>query len=482
MNRFPFSPQSAAAILLTCRLACSTLFADDEKKQQATELPEGLRGAKIYKLPEEGQKGAPEGSPVLYRKLAYKDINLERLVLDMWVGIRPFDKSVTISRIYFQDVRANGIPVEVEPFTAEFKTSKKEEVDLPAPLKCTNTFSDLESLVPLQEMIDKEKITVTGQSFIEVKLGTLQKIAVRAKRLAIPVPLKEEIPLEMFSGSPMLRMAASRVLSTLADPESAAAIALAKEHVTRMAGNRTLEQKASQSLYLVYTEYALRDPKSGASEKFSQSGTGFILSADGRLATAKRVVEPWKFDPQTILMMTRDHLEVDPQSVRHAAWPVGGTIQGADGMPDPATGVSSEKKTLEVLKTSPDKFEKQEYQEPESNKKATLDVHAGGENDLAILKISGEKFQPLELAPDLTVSAGAKLALLGFPFGLSQPKAAPKTEEVEVARVEGSMTLKRTLNPGQSGAPLVTPEGKVAALCSEPDLCISSSILAKLAP
>ena len=193
MNRFPFFPQPAIASLLTFCLASSALLAGDEKKQQAGELPEELRGAKIYKLPQEGEKGALEGSPVLYRKLAYKDINLERLVLDMWVGIKPFNKSVTISRIYFQDVRANGIPVHVEPFAKEFKTSKKEEVDLPAPLQCTITFSDLESLLPIQTLIDSDKIAITGESFIEVKLGTLQKIAVRAKRLVIPVPLEEEL-------------------------------------------------------------------------------------------------------------------------------------------------------------------------------------------------------------------------------------------------------------------------------------------------
>jgi S1-C subfamily serine protease len=456
--------------------------ADDEKKDQPAQLPEELRGAKVYKLPEDGKEGSPAESPVIYRKLAYKDLNLQRLVLNMWVSVKPFDKSVTISRIYFQDVRANGIPVRVEPYATEFKTSKKDPVDLPGPLECTITFSDLESLVPIKDMIDRDKITVTGQSFIEVKLSTLQKIAVRAKRLALPVPLKEEMPLEMFSSSPLLRMAASGILATLSDPQSAAAIALAKEHVARMAGARTLEQKGSESLYLIYTEYALRDPKSGASEKFSQSGTGFLLTADGQLATAKRVIEPWKFDPQTVLMITRDHLEVDPKSVRHAAWPAGATILGGDGTPDLSTSSNTDKQTLQVLKTSPDAFEKQEYQEPDATEKVTLDLHAGGESDLALLKLSGEKFQPLPLATDPPVAAGAKLSLLGFPFGLSQPKATPKPEEVEVAKVEGSITLSHTLSPGQSGAPLVTPEGKVVALCSEPALCISASNLAKLAP
>ena len=181
-------------------------------------------------------------------------------------------------------------------------------------------------------------------------------------------------------------------------------------------------------------------------------------------------------------MITRDHLQVDPQSVRHAAWPAGAAIMGADGMPDPTSGLNSEKKTLEVLTMSPDEFEKKAYQDPDTGEKAMLDVHVGGEHDLAVLKLTGEKFLPLELAPDSSVAAGAKLSLLGFPFGISQTQAKPKVEDVQVARADGGLSLNRTLNPGEPGAPLVTPEGEVVALCSEPDVCIYSSILAKLAP
>ncbi len=481
MNRLSKSPQFAAVLALLCAGLAGPLDAGDDEKPPQAELPEELRGAKIYKLPEEG-KGAPPENPVIYRKLAYQDLNPQRLVLSMWVGLKPFEKSVTISRIYFQDVRASGIPVRIEPFATEFKTSKKDPVDLPAPLQCTITFSDLESLAPIKEMIDRDKVEITGQSFIEVKLSGLQKIAVRAKRLVLPVALKEEMPLEMFGSSPLLRLAASGILAALTDPQNAAAIALAKEHLAKLAGIRALEEKGAQSLYFIYSEYALRDPKTGASEKFSQSGTGFIFGADGKLATAKRVVEPWKFDPQTVLMITRDKLEVDPRSVRLAAWPAGAKILGGDGTPDFATASSTENQTLQVVKTSPDKFEKQDYQEPDAAEKATLDIHAGGESDVAVLKLTGEKFQPLELAAGPPSGAGSKLSLLGFPYGLSQPQAAPKPEEFEVAAGGTGLTLSRTLSPGQSGAPLVTPEGKVAALCAEPSRCISPEFLSKLVP
>ncbi len=481
MNDFSRSSRFACFLILTSLLLVPTLSAQDDKKDQ-TQLPEELRGAKIYRLPEEGKEGTSRESPVVYRKMGYKDLNLERLVLSMWIAIKPFDKSVTISRIYFQDVQANGIPIQIEPYASEFKTSKKDTVDLPSPLDCTITFSDLDSLAPIQGMIDSNKVTVTGQSFVEVKLNALQKIAVRAKRLVLPVPIKEEIPLEMFAGSPLLRMAASGILATLSDPKNATAIALAKEHLAKMAGARTLEQKGSESLYLIYTEYSLRDPQSGASEKFSQSGTGFLISPDGQLVTAKRLIEPWKFDPQIVLMISRDHLEVDPKSVRTAAWPAGATILGGDGKPDFSSAQTTEKQTLRILKVAADKFEKIDYQEPDTENRVSIEVHAGGENDLALLKLNGEKFQPLPLAVEAAPAAGTKLALLGFPYGLSQPKAAPKPEQVEVAKSEGGITLNRTLNPGESGAPLMTSEGKVVALCSEPALCISSSILAKLAP
>jgi S1-C subfamily serine protease len=286
----------------------------------------------------------------------------------------------------------------------------------------------------------------------------------------------------MFSGSPLLRMAANGVLDTLMDPASAPAIALAKEHLAKISGIRALEQKGSQSLYFLYSEYALRDPKTGASEKFSQSGTAFVISADGKLATAKRVVEPWKYDLQTILMISRDHLEVDPKSIRLAAWPAGATILAGDGTPDLASALSTEKQTLRVLRTSPDRLEKQDYQDPDSGEKTTLEVHAGGESDLAVLQFQGSNLQPLELAVGGNPGADSKLTLLGFPFGLSQSQVTPKPVAVTTAGEEGAITLDLSLNPGQSGAPLVTTEGKVVAICAEPSRCVPVEILRQLIP
>jgi hypothetical protein len=439
----------------------------------AGQLPAELRGAKIYRLPEEGQPGKATESPVIYTGLAYQDINFERLVLNLSLSIKPVDRAANIRRIYFQDVRASGIPVHIETFDQEFKLSNKEVVDLPAPLRCSIVFSELDSLKPVQEMVEKDKLRITGGSFIEVKLTALEKLAVRSKQLVIPVTLNEDVPLNMFSGNPLLRMAASKVLDTLSDPSSAAALALAREHVAKLTADRTLASAAQPALYLLYSEYVLVDPKTKAREKFGQSGTGFVVTADGKLLTAKRVVQPWKFDPQIALLMARYHLELDPESYKLYAWPAGVQVQSPGGQLNSPAALSTENQTLRLLKTAPDRTQEQEYQDPDSGERATVRIHAGGDADVAVLQLSGSGFHALPLADSSTKPGPeAKTALVGFPFGLTQAQASPRLLFVK-ATVEGPIiTLEHSLNPGESGAPLLTTEGKVLALAGGANQCI----------
>jgi len=467
-----------AALLILCGLGPDTAGA-----QKDAQLPDQLRGAKVYNILEEASPGAAVENPVIYRGLSYQDINFEHLVLNLALSVKPVDRAATIRKIFFQDIRVNGVPVHLETFEEEFKLSKKEVVDLPAPLKCSIIFSDFESLGPIKEIVAQDKIRITGQSFIEVKLNALEKVALRAKRLVLPANLNEEVPLQMFSGNPLLQMAAGKILDTLSDPSTAAAMALAKEHVARLTEDRSLTSKVRQSIYLMYCEYAVRDPKTGAAEKFSQSGTGFVVSPDGKLLTAKRVIEPWKFDPQVAALIKLGHLEVDTKRVRLAAWPAGAAVLGSDGQLDFQAALTSEKQTLQLLKTAPDRMEKREYQDPDSGEKTTLSLHAAGESDVAVLQLVGSNAPSLTLAePGGLVSANSKTALVSCPFGLSQSQADPKQAWVKASSEGALLSLERRLNPGESGAPLVSPEGKVVALCSGTNECVPVEMIRKQIP
>ena len=472
-----------AAALLTLAAGISPSAREQKENSPASQLPPELRNAKVYHLSEEGRSDKAEGSLVTYKSVVYQDINFERLLLNLQLRIQPVDRDATIRKIYFQNVRVGGFPVHIETFDQEFKVSKKEAVDLPAPIKCSLVYSDLESVEPLKELVDQDKARITGESFIEVKLNTLQKIALRTKQLVIPVKFNEEVPLEMFSDSPLLKMAATKVLDILSDPSTSAAISLAKEHVAQLTRERTLSSLGRGSVYLIYCEYALRNPKTGTSEKFTQAGTGFVVSADGKLLTAKRVIQPWKFDPQIAFLMNRYHLELETKSYKLAAWPAGARVLAANGQPDFQTAPSDGPQSLQVVKTAPDRFEKTNYRDPESGESATLDLDTPAENDVALLQLRGDKFQPLALADSAnSITPNFQATLIAYPYGLSQSEAAPKLIAVKATRQGAVIKLDQGLIPGESGAPLVNAEGKVLGLAGGSNLCVPIENLRGLIP
>ena len=248
----------SSSLLMLCIFSAPALA---QQTEPAGQLPEAIRGAKIYQLPTKG--GQPAPNPGVYKSLTFRDINLDRLLLALSVSIEPVDRAATVQRMYFQDVRVNGIPVHIDTFDQEFKLSNKEPVDLPAPLNCTIVFADLDSLQPVRDMVDKDKIQITGQSFIEVKLNSLEKMALRAKQVVIPVALNEQVPLNFFQGNPLLRMTANTILDTLANPSSAAAVNMAKEHLAKLHMDETWGERSSPlfTCCIRNTGCGIRNPK-----------------------------------------------------------------------------------------------------------------------------------------------------------------------------------------------------------------------------
>ena len=452
-----------------------------QQENPGDQVPEAIRGAKIYQLPTKG--GQPAPNPAVYKNVSFQDINTERLLLALSVSIKPVDRAATVEHMYFQNVAVNGIPVHIETFDEEFKLSNKEPVDVPAPLQCAIVFSDLNSLQPVRDMVDKDKVQITGQSFIEVKLSSLEKLALRAKQVVIPVALNEDVPVNFFQGNPILRMAADTILDTLSNPSSAAAINMAKEHLARMHLDKTLGGKAKPALFLLYTEYTVRDPKTKASEQFSQSGTGFLVGADGKLLATKRVIAPWKFDSQVDFLIEKEHLELDKDSVKTYAWPAGAQVLAADGQPDYQSALSTEKQSIKILQTPPDEMVQQDYQDPDSGEKTTLHLHAEGVADMALLQITGTGFQPLSL-PDASASpaASSKLVLCTYPFGMSQPQSAPRLLPVQVTLQGGALMMDHKADPGESGGPLLDGDGKVLALATSANQCIPIQAARRLIP
>lgn len=457
-----------AAALMVCAIAAG-LRAAQKQRSRTAQLPPELEGAKIYHLSEDSRADEAHNNLVIYKRVAYQDINTERLLLNVYISLQPVDRDATVTKLYFQNIRVGGFPVHLQTFDQEFKISKKQPVDLPAAIQCSVVYSDLDSMAPLRDLVDKDKIRITGESFVQVRLNTLEKLLARSKSVVIPVEFSQEVPLEMFSDSPLLKLAATKVLDVLSDPSTSAALALAKEHVEKLAREQALASAAHDSVYLLYCEYVLRGPAAGTSEKFAQSGTGFAVSADGKLLTAKRVIQPWKFDPQAAFLMNKYHLQLDPKGYKLAAWPAGAPLRLPGGQLDFQNAQSLEQQSLQILKVAPDGMEKAEYRDPDSGETLPVSLESEGDSDWAVLQLRGERFRPMPLAGP--ADSAATTTLLAFPYGLSQPTADPKLVEVKATRQGTLLALDAPLDPGESGAPLVNGAGKVVGLAGGSKLC-----------
>jgi S1-C subfamily serine protease len=242
---------------------------------------------------------------------------------------------------------------------------------------------------------------------------------------------------------------------------------MAKEHLAKLHLDENLGAKVKPALYLLMTQYQVRDPKSNAAEQFSQSGTGFLVSADGKLLTSKRVVTPWKFDPEVDFLIEHQHMVLDKNSVKMYAWPAGALVMGLDGQPDLASALSIDHQSLKILRMAPDEMVRQDYLDPDSGQRVTLHLHGEGLSDAAVLQITGTSFRPLSL-PDPASSpvANSTLVLCSYPFGISQPQTTPRLLSVQVSPEGNLMKMEHNLDPGESGAPLLNTEGKVVALAT----------------
>jgi hypothetical protein len=430
---------------------------------------QGVRKAlKVFHFPDKQVPVQHAGSLCIYRQVSYHDISWERLTLNLYVTVKPVERTATVERVHFQDVRLNGLPVTIKPLDQEFKLSQTAEVDLPAPLEVSVLFADLDSIAPLRDLIQQDKLKITGRSFFEVKLNPLQKVFLRSQRLVLPVDLNEEVPLQLFAKDSPLQAAAIKLLELISDPTSIPGLALARERLAKLEADRSFNAAGKSGFYLVNCDYVLRDPATGQSQKFSQSGTAFAISADGRLLTAKRVLQPWKFDPEIALLLARDHLEVDQAHYGVTAWPAGSRVLTPDGSLDFTGTFSTESKTLEIVKTAADQMQSREVQDPDTGDKATVTLATGSADDAASIKIAGDNLVPLATAN----AEGGDAFLLGFPFGMSQSQAEPKRTSVHVTVVGELRTLDHKFNPGEAGAPLLSTDGKVLALCGDADECI----------
>jgi len=141
------------------------------------------------------------------------------------------------------------------------------------------------------------------------------------------------------------------------------------------------------------------------------SGSGFLISADGRVLTSAHVVSAAQFDKKTDIQLTF------PQSAS-----------------------------------------------PQKTFTAQIEL-ISDELDLAILRASGSGFKPLVLSDAPQPRLMSEVLVLGFPLGLNF-KATPGYIQAvqDVPRLGSMLDLSASVDPGNSGGPVVGKDGKVVGI------------------
>ncbi len=234
---------------------------------------------------------------------------------------------------------------------------------------------------------------------------------------------------------------------------------------------RDFEREHRGAVVLVYTEFDYtkkRDSGEEARKTVTGWGSGFVITEDGYIVTNKHVVQPWKFDPDLAAMEALGEIEIDRDSLRVACWPTG--CEAFDDLREPRTdrGFNSwVLNNLEVAIQAPDSMMKRDMEFGSFG--PSISLHELNDNDIVLLKAKGAAFKPLPLHRDGDVELNKldRVMALGFPRGqngLEAGRVESSPSIGTVRKVENTIHVTASIIPGNSGGPLIGPDGEVVGI------------------
>ena len=117
-------------------------------------------------------------------------VSWTELVVDVPVRVKPVGVRGHVESVTFSDLELNGIPFEIDPFTASFDLPDDEPISLPRPLRMRAKFASVAPGVFEEAIMPSDTLRLTGRVTLD---GTFRKWLFSAKR-AVDVPIDSTGP------------------------------------------------------------------------------------------------------------------------------------------------------------------------------------------------------------------------------------------------------------------------------------------------
>jgi tetratricopeptide (TPR) repeat protein len=223
---------------------------------------------------------------------------------------------------------------------------------------------------------------------------------------------------------------------------------------------RAVVEKYEPSLCYISVESYVQPEKSTERSVIGKSeGTGFAIG-ENRIATAKHVVQPWKYDPKLLATAKKikDEHKLDVKTYLEIYMLKGGKWTKV---------FESGKDTAKLLAVSKDTWEANErsvtieWNQVETQLK--VKVHDGAADDLAVIEVSGEKLAPVDVEPITTAKKFEPIIVLGTSSDAKKVLSAQVRAEVQDVSAD-ALHLTTPMPANYAGGPLFTLDGKCIAL------------------
>jgi hypothetical protein len=237
----------------------------------------------------------PVSQPAAFGSLQVKGISMveidtNHVRVSVNLALVP-SQSATLKDLRLCSLRLNGLPVFASPLDQEIVLKKDVSTALP-PLYITAMFRDLNTVQPLQKMVEKQSVHLQGELMAAVQLTFMEKLALHTQHPEVAIALSQDVPAQIGS-SPFERTMALGILSVI----DAGLQTNAGKNVLGVtpAWVGDLDKLAQTDLFQVESSYALT--QGDASYPVLSDRLGFLV-ASGKVVTTAEALEPWRYDSE----------------------------------------------------------------------------------------------------------------------------------------------------------------------------------------